>query len=650
MKEKWKKIPPKYIVAGIVFVLIALFLVKHRSFFYYTRQDDYNDMSGEKTEIAAEQVTVSQYFAISGNTQNIALLMTNDSGEDASVHAMLKDADTNQVLAEAESSVPESAGNEEVVTFALASDGVDEQRNVYLTLEETTKTSKVSYCALEGTYKQSLSVNDENKEARLRMSVGYGSGLNKPFFFLFVFCVAVVIGIFVIPVKWAKPENMVLILVAVMGISMAVINPAFQECDGPAHFYRSMDVSYGNLLGSFGNFTHEAGEIYVPENVQEMAYRQVSPDSGGGNAYLEYLKTHKFSKNKVKMTYYESVTSVVYWPQGLGIFIGRILNFSMYGVILMGRIFNLLAYMSLAYAAVRFMPFYKNLMAMFAVMPLSIYQASSLSQDAVLNGAGFLFVALCCYYAFDEKVKLNWKKTLVLGLLLLTMFLSKYVYACLGLLVFMIQKDKFNSRKDYWKSFIIALLPFVILGGYVMLRVSSGISGLQAGAGGGADTMTQMQYLKTYPVAAIKVIISTLLVNINAYLMQLNILGSMNYPLTLFLVFGPCFLLGVGLLDGQEVRGRIKIRHRIIMLLAFAITFAAIMMGLYIGDGIANPVGSSVINGIQGRYFILMLILPFLALGSDRVKQDIRHFTVKCSGIMGIMLLYAVFMLVNTCY
>ena len=183
MKKKWKKIPPKYVVAGIVFILMALLLVRHRSFFYYTRQDDYNDMSGEKTEIAAEQVTVSQYFTISGNIQNIALLMTNDSGEDAVIHATLKDADTDQVLAETESSVPESAGNEEVVTFALASDGVDGQRNVYLTLEEATKKSKVSYCALSGTYEQSLAVNDENKAVHLRMSVVYGGGLNKPFFY-----------------------------------------------------------------------------------------------------------------------------------------------------------------------------------------------------------------------------------------------------------------------------------------------------------------------------------------------------------------------------------------------------------------------------------------------------------------------------------
>ena len=650
MKEKLKKIPPKYIVAGVVLIVMLLLLVKHRSIFYNSNQDNYNDMSGKEENIAAEDAVVSQYFTISGNMQNIALLMMNDSGEDITIHAVLRDADTAEVLSNIQCNVPKSTGAEEVVNLELAVDGIDGTRNVCLDLEEVTKASEVYYCALSGDYAQTLLVNGQTTTERLRMSVVYGGGLNKTFFILFALGIIAVIGIFVMPVKWAKPENMVLILVSVIGISMAVINPAFQECDGPSHFYRSMDVSFGNILGSFANLTHEDGVIYVPENVQEIAYRKLTPNGSEGTGYLEYLQTHKFSKNKIKMTYYDSVTSVVYWPQGLGIFLGRTFNFSIYGVILMGRIFNLLAYMGLAYAAVRFMPFYKNLMAMLAVMPLSIYQASSLSQDAVLNGAGFLFVALCCYYAFDEKVKLNWKKTLLLGILLLTMLLSKYVYACLGLLVFMIPKDKFNSRKDYWKSFVIALLPLTIIGGYVIFQLSSGISGLQAGAGDGADTMTQMQYLKTYPIAAVKVIISTLIVNLNDYLQQLNILGSMNYPLTLLAVIEPCFLLGVGLLDGQEVRDRIKIKHRILILLAFVITFAAIMIGLYIGDGIANPVGSSVINGIQGRYFILMLILPFLALGSDHVKQDIRHFTVKCSGIMGIMLLYAVFMLVNTCY
>ena len=69
------------------------------------------------------------------------------------------------------------------------------------------------------------------------------------------------------------------------------------------------------------------------------------------------------------------------------------MNLSIYGVILMGRLFNLLTYVMLGFFAIRFIPCYKNLLAMLAVMPLSIYQAASLSQDAVLNGFGFLFIA-----------------------------------------------------------------------------------------------------------------------------------------------------------------------------------------------------------------------------------------------------------------
>lgn len=183
---------------------------------------------------------ISQYFTVSGNMQNIALLMTNDSGEDVTIQAMLRDAETDEVLSAVKCNVPKSTGTEEVVSMELTLDGVEGTRSVYLTLEEETRASEVYYCALAGDYEQTLLVNEEATAARLRMSVVYGGGLNKTFFILFALGMAVVIGIFVMPVKWAKPENMVLILVSVMGISMAVINPAFQECDGPSHFYRSI--------------------------------------------------------------------------------------------------------------------------------------------------------------------------------------------------------------------------------------------------------------------------------------------------------------------------------------------------------------------------------------------------------------------------
>ena len=145
MKEKLKKIPPKYIVAGVVLFVMLLLLVKHRSIFYNSNQDNYNDMSGKEENIAAEDAVVSQYFTISGNMQNIALLMMNDSGEDITIHAVLRDADTAEVLSNIQCNVPKSTGAEEVVNLELAVDGIDGTRNVCLDLEEVTKASEVYY-------------------------------------------------------------------------------------------------------------------------------------------------------------------------------------------------------------------------------------------------------------------------------------------------------------------------------------------------------------------------------------------------------------------------------------------------------------------------------------------------------------------------
>ena len=463
---------------------------------------------------------------------------------------------------------------------------------------------------------------------------------------LFILSTIAVICLLIIPKKFVKEQYIFTILALVIGITMAVLNPPNQECDGPDHFYRSMDVSYGNVLGSFVNISHQDGVITVPENVADINYRTLTPNGDEADAYVASLMNRKFSENTILIEYWGSVTSVVYWPQGLGMWIGRTLKLSIYGVILLGRICNLLAYICLTFAAIRIIPFFKNLLMLLALMPITLYQASSLSQDRVLNGMGFLFVALCCYYAFDENVKLSWKKTLPLGLVLLGMFLSKYVYACLGLLAFMIPMRKFESKKEYWKSLVIALLPLVVLGGYVMLRVSPGIGNIQAGAGTG--DITQMQFLKANPLHIIKMLFSTVLALGNEYIRQLTVLGSLNVPLVMIHIAMPAFIFVVGCLDVNNSMKLVKVKDRVLMLTAFFLTFAAIIIGLSFDP--ANTVGSDVIAGVQGRYFILMLMLPFIGLASINIKNEIKGFTIKVSGIMGIMLLYSLLMMLKTYY
>ncbi len=64
MKEKIKKIPVKYWIAIGVFLIISVLMVKHRNVFYESRQDNYNDRSGENDVIPAEETIVTQYFEI----------------------------------------------------------------------------------------------------------------------------------------------------------------------------------------------------------------------------------------------------------------------------------------------------------------------------------------------------------------------------------------------------------------------------------------------------------------------------------------------------------------------------------------------------------------------------------------------------------
>ena len=121
MKEKIKKIPVKYWIAIGVFLIISVLMVKHRNVFYESRQDNYNDRSGENDVIPAEETIVTQYFEIKESVQSIALLMTNDSGQNVVIDAGLYNADTNELLASAQTDLPDSRGEESVISFSFSS-------------------------------------------------------------------------------------------------------------------------------------------------------------------------------------------------------------------------------------------------------------------------------------------------------------------------------------------------------------------------------------------------------------------------------------------------------------------------------------------------------------------------------------------------
>lgn len=638
------KLKKKHIVGLLVLVLTVLLVYALRGQFISPLTLDLNQGGDSTDEVAASKGAVSQYFELDENVVSVALLVTN-SGEEAQIKAGVYDADTDELLAESSAVVSDTEG-EQSVNFDIQTDSITKQgTKLYLKLDCTSE--GVNYCVQTGEFEQPFYQNGTEGEYQLRMAVTYGFLFHKVFWALFLMvCVVTVLICFSAGKKYGSLQNMFVIIAATAGIAFAFIGPAVQECDGWDHFVRSLDVSYGNVLGSFVNLTHGDNEILIPANLSEFGYKLIPASSGQATGFNDNLQHCYFSEETTTLEYTGGVTSVFYWPQGFGIWLGRVLGLSMYGVVVLSRLCNLLAYIVVTYFAIRLMPMFRNAFTLIALLPLTLYQAASDSPDALLNAFCFLFIALCFHYTYDEDVKLTWKHALGLGLLLTCIFMCKYVYICIGLLVFMIPKERFRSKRAYWVSFGAAMLPLVIIGGVLTVKMLHSVGTIQATEG----DMTQLQYISQNPKILVKALLNTANSYFTYYVYLLNTLGSASYPLNCLVPLVPGFIVGVGCLDVNETARGMKNSHKWLCFFSFALSIVGLFVALYIGDGRINPVGADMILGGQGRYFIAVMILAIAALASRKVENHIEYFSTKVVGAMSIMLCYALLTLVMICY
>lgn len=446
--------------------------------------------------------------------------------------------------------------------------------------------------------------------------------------------------------KVIKQEQIFLVLALAIGISMAIVNPPLQEADGPDHMWRVMDVANGNVLSPVVTLNHDGGLAVVPENVNALNFRIAEPDTGEGIKYTRELDGICFSKNKIKAEFHQGVMSFLFYPQALGYNVAMFFGLSIYKCIVFARIFNLIVYVTLVYFAIRLIPVLKNSLLVLALFPMSIYQGASISPDAMLNGLCFLFVGLCLYYAYGEKEKLELKNVIWLGILLAIIFMAKYVYVVLGLLVLLIPKSKFKDNKYYWMCFGISLLP-ILLSSFISLGIaSSTVTSGQAIEGG----MTQLQYMQQHPIHIFKVLINTAINKFQDYMLWLNVLGWLNYSLGPLIYIVPMFTMYVLASDVNEINVKVTGKHKFLAFVTFIAICVGIVLGIYISDGRINDVGSDIVVGVQGRYFIPALPVLYLSLLPSKMKNEDNYYHLKVAGIAGMIALLSVLILVIHCF
>jgi hypothetical protein len=270
------------------------------------------------------------------------------------------------------------------------------------------------------------------------------------------------------------------------------------------------------------------------------------------------------------------------------------------------RLAGLLAYALLAWLAVRLIPHGKWSIAVLALAPTAVFQASTISTDAVSNGIGLVFIAGCL--AASVRQALSWREWGGLLVLFFLLFMAKVNMALLAVLPFFIlPASRFRMKGGFILLGAAALFLGVLeVGGWAAIAYPR-----FAGSGGTLGPVEQMLYVGSHPFVFLRTMVSDFGARGISYLRQFIAEYGYSYwvvPLPTFFLY---LLAMYAALRADSIVAPPSRRTRIGLLATFILAMIGTSLSLYLAF---TPVGSPEILGIQGRYY--SSIVPLLVLAA----------------------------------
>ncbi len=248
-------------------------------------------------------------------------------------------------------------------------------------------------------------------------------------------------------VRKTPVHRIVLFCALVLGSVFLFLIPPRTAPDEYVHIastYHNTNVLFGQPeLGAEGSLTVRAGDEMMLENYdydgtgifayQDM-YENLFARAPGGDAVVIPARVSNFFPP-------------LYFVQTLGVALARLFGFGRVGLLLCGRLANLIFYAVVLSRAVKRMPVAKPLLACLGLLPMCLQLAASFSYDTYVIALSFYFIALCLQYAYRPE-GMSVKNAVALGILALLLAPAKTVYLLLVPLVLFIPAAKYQTRKQ----------------------------------------------------------------------------------------------------------------------------------------------------------------------------------------------------------
>lgn len=432
------------------------------------------------------------------------------------------------------------------------------------------------------------------------------SGVNEDKFLMYfkigsIICTIVISGLLLFNNKFKKISISCkyLIIGLILGITYVFVAPVFTQSDESFHFIRAYQISKGNFISPYDQNGNSYDEF--PKSIYKVLY----DDDDIFPEYKNY--SDSYNESKIKLQKNHTISSDVrasnyvflnYLPHAIGIKIGILLNFSPYTIGLLGRITNMFVCILIISISLKIIPICKKSLAILLLCPSVIAYISSLSADGLIIATALLLISYIVKFIY-EKTKLNWKYYLILLLIVAFVSTCKAAYLpIIGILIF-IPCDCFKNKRIKW----FFTLSLVMLG-IVMSLLWMNVGHISVGT---ADGYTGLEKYLRFGY----VFINTLFNDFGAYIRNI-FAGDYMYqrqvnpfqiiPISYFFVF-------ITAIFSENTRLKMKTFNKAIIFMIIISVIALIAYALFTCN---TDLNATLVNGIQGRYFVpILLLVPF---------------------------------------
>lgn len=423
------------------------------------------------------------------------------------------------------------------------------------------------------------------------------------------------------------------------GFIMMMITPPFQVPDEGTHFLKAYVIAKGDIIPDSINGVQG---YYISKDLYDEIQQKSQKIFGNRDENYSYSELILNDRLPVDYGNYQFISfstvgsnPIAHIVPAIGILSGKIFakitqsgHASATYLLYFGRFANLLMYVILIGLAIKISPILKKTMLLVAVMPMSLFLGASMSYDALMIATTFFVTAIIFKLIFDKNYSISKNNLIVLAIFAGIIAAIKPNYILVYLLMLFIPLNKFKDKKDFFKTAGMFLIGVIFV--YLVLKIPNlFIQNINDSSYSVTSSenylMQQIQYLSTNPLAFFTAVYNTLFKNLNYYISTtVATFGLIDTYVPNFVSYLYMMLITItGIIEISHCQYKINIGLRITSLMIYVIGILSIFLALYLSwTAMEEGIGADIVTGVQGRYFIPFMFLPFICFQNHFLQKN----------------------------